>query len=291
MKIFGSENKSSKKWDILIYPKRGWLELNVKEIWEYKDLLFLLVKRDFTTFYKQTILGPLWFFIQPFITTVIFSLVFNKIANIGTDKVPPFLFYLSGIIAWNYFSTCLISTSNTFLANANLFNKVYFPRLIIPISLVFSALAKFGIQFLMLLILYTYLVFKDALPFNLNFNIIVILPLIIFQMAMIGQGMGMIIASLTSKYRDLSHLVNFGTQLLMYISPVIYPLSSVPDFYKKLIFMNPMTPVIEIFRFTLFKTGEISLSMISLSIFSTIFIFLLGLLVFNKVEKTFIDTI
>ena len=163
MKIFGSENKSSKKWDILIYPKRGWLELDLREIWRYKDLLFLLVKRDFTTFYKQTILGPLWFFIQPFITTIIFSLVFNKIANIGTDKVPPFLFYLSGIIAWNYFSACLISTSNTFLGNANLFNKVYFPRLIIPISLVFSALAKFGIQFSMFLILYTYLVFKDVL--------------------------------------------------------------------------------------------------------------------------------
>jgi len=218
-------------------------------------------------------------------------LVFNKIANIGTDKVPPFLFYLSGIIAWNYFSACLISTSNTFLGNANLFNKVYFPRLIIPFSLVFSALAKFGIQFSMLLILYTYLVFKDVLTFNINFNIIVILPLIIIQMAMIGLGMGMIIASLTSKYRDLSHLVNFGTQLLMYISPVIYPLSSVPEFYKKLIFMNPMTPVIETFRYTLFKTGEISVSMISFSIFSTIFIFLTGLLVFNKVEKTFIDTI
>ena len=278
------------KWDYLITSKRGLFEFNFKEIWNYRDLLTILVKRDFTTLYKQTILGPLWFFIQPIISTVIFSIIFNKIAKVSTDEIPPYLFYLSGIIAWNYFSNCLIFTSNTFLSNSNLFSKVYFPRLIIPISIILSSLTKFGIQFLLFLGFYFYFIFSGNYSFKFTFNIFY-LPLLIIQMAILGQGIGMIIASITTKYRDLSFLVNFGTQLLMYATPIIYPLSSVPENYKRIITLNPMTSIIEGFRFSFFNQGELSLNLVSYSIVFTLLIFIFGLLIFNKIEKTFIDTI
>ena len=284
------DNVNLKEWDTIITSKIGLFEFNFREIWSYKDLLLIIVKRDFTTFYKQTILGPLWFFLQPIISTVVFSIIFNKIAKIGTDDIPPYLFYLSGIIAWNYFSNCLIFTSNTFLSNSNLFSKVYFPRLIIPISIILSSLTKFGVQLLLFLGFYFYFIFSGNYSFNLTVNIFY-LPLFLIQMAILGQGLGMIIASITTKYRDLSFLVSFGTQLLMYATPIIYPLSSVPNIYKKMIEFNPMTSIIEGFRFSFFNHGVLNFNLISFSILFTLLIFILGLLLFNKIERTFIDTI
>ena len=285
------QDRSGNQWDLVISPYRGWYELHLIEIWQYRDLLWLFVKRDFSTFYKQTILGPLWFFIQPLISTIVFTIIFNRIANIPTGELPPILFYMSGIIAWNYFSGCLTSTSGTFTANANLFGKVYFPRMIVPLSQVVSGLAKFGVQLIMFLGFYFYFIIIGNEQINPSFRTFIILPLMIIQMAMLGQGLGMIISSLTTKYRDLSYLVSFGTQLLMYASPIVYPLSVVPDKYRIFIVANPMTPVITGFRQAFIGTGDLELNMFFYSILVTIISFIIGLLVFNKVEKNFIDTV
>ncbi len=280
-----------KDWDLIIGPKGKWFDLNLKEIWKYRDLLILLVKRDFNTFYKQTILGPLWYIIQPLLTTIVFSVVFNKIANIPTDEIPPNLFYMAGIIAWNYFSGCLTLTSGTFTANADLFAKVYFPRIIVPLSKTISGLSRFIVQLLMLLAFFFYYVIQGNDKISLNYTIILLIPLMIIQMAMLGQGLGMIISSLTTKYRDLSHLVTFGTQLLMYASPIVYPLSVVPEKYKAIIIANPMTPIIEGFRLAFTNSGSLEFILYIYSLFLSFFIFSIGLLVFNKVEKSFIDTV
>ena len=284
------KNNLNRKWDLIITPKRGLFELHFSEIWKYRDLLYLFIKRDFTTFYKQTILGPLWFIIQPFISTIIFSFIFNRVAKIPTDEIPPYLFYLSGIIAWNYFSDCLTTTSNTFTSNVNIFGKVYFPRIIIPLSKVISGLIKFFIQFMLFLGLYIYYVFLGNQTMAPSFYLIIV-PLLIFQMALLGQGIGMIISSLTTKYRDLSYMLNFGIQLLMYASPIVYPLSIVPEKYRLIIISNPMTPIIEIFRNALLGTGKIDLFMLFQSLFTTFILFIVGLLIFNRVEKSFIDTV
>ena len=287
---FAPKNTTENDWDLIITPNRRLLDINLIDIVRYRDLLFLFIKRDLTTFYKQTILGPLWFFIQPFISTIIFSFIFNRIAKIPTEEIPPYLFYMSGIIAWNYFSDCLTTTSNTFTSNANIFGKVYFPRIIIPLSKVISGLSKFFIQFILFMGLYFYYYFIGNQSIDLNFNLIFI-PLLIFQMGLLGQGLGMIITSLTTKYRDLSYLLNFGIQLLMYASPIVYPLSIVPEKYRVIIISNPMTPIIEIFRNALLGTGKIDLFMLFHSLFTTFILFIVGLLIFNKVEKTFIDTV
>ena len=278
-------------WDTIITPSRGWLELHLDDIWQYRDLLWLFVKRDFTTFYKQTILGPLWFVIQPLLSTIVFTIIFNRIAGIPTDGIPPLLFYMSGIIAWNYFSNCLTSTSGTFTANAGLFGKVYFPRIIVPLSKVISGLSRLAIQIVMFLGFYVYFLIIGNQHISFSFQAFLLMPLMIIQMAMLGQGLGMIISSLTTKYRDLSYLVSFGTQLLMYASPIVYPLSVVPDKYKIYIIANPMTPVIEGFRQAFIGKGQLNLNMLFYSICITLIIFFIGLLIFNKVEKTFIDTI
>ena len=253
-------------------------------------MLYLFIKRDFTTFYKQTILGPLWFIIQPFISTIIFSFIFNRVAKIPTEEIPPYLFYLSGIIAWNYFSECLTTTSNTFTSNVNIFGKVYFPRIIMPLSKVISGLIKFFIQFMLFLGLYIYYVSLGNQSMDPSFYLIIV-PLLIFQMALLGQGLGMIISSLTTKYKDLSYILNFGIQLLMYASPIIYPLSIVPEKYRLIIISNPMTPIIEIFRNALLGTGQINMIMYIYSIVMTLVLFIIGLIIFNKVEKSFIDTV
>jgi len=278
-------------WDTIITPSRGWLELHLDDIWQYRDLLWLFVKRDFTTFYKQTILGPLWFVIQPLLSTIVFTIIFNRIAGIPTDGIPPLLFYMSGIIAWNYFSNCLTSTSGTFTANAGLFGKVYFPRIIVPLSKVISGLSRLAIQIVMFLGFYVYFLIIGNQHISFSFQAFLLMPLMIIQMAMLGQGLGMIISSLTTKYRDLSYLVSFGTQLLMYASPIVYPLSVVPDKYKIYIIANPMTPIIEGFRQAFIGKGQLNLNMFFYSICITLIIFFIGLLIFNKVEKTFIDTI
>ena len=276
---------------MVITPNRGWFDLNLYEIWRYRDLLWIFVKRDFTTFYKQTILGPLWFFIQPLISTIVFTVIFNRVAGIPTDGIPPFLFYMSGIIAWNYFSSCLTLTSGTFTTNAGLFGKVYFPRIIVPLSTVVSGLFRFAVQLIMFLGFYFYYLLLENQHIYPSYQTLAFIPLMILQMAMLGQGTGMIISSLTTKYRDLNYLVSFGTQLMMYASPIVYPLSVVPEKYKVYILANPMTPIIEGFRQAFIGKGMLD---INLFIYSTIFsliTFLIGLLIFNKIEKNFIDTV
>ena len=285
------ESVSYSKREYIITPKRGWLELNLSEVWQYRDLLWLFVKRDFTTFYKQTILGPLWFFIQPLISTIVFTIIFNRVAQIPTGELPPILFYMSGIIAWNYFSGCFTSTSSTFTVNASLFDKVYFPRIIIPLSKVVSGLAKFGIQLIMFMGFYFYHYYIGNNQINPSFLTLLLIPIMIIQMALLGQGLGMIVSSLTTKYRDLSHLVSFGVQLLMYASPIVYPLSVVPERYKYIIIANPMTPIIEGFRQGFIGKGQLDYNIYIYSICLTLIIFFLGLLIFNKVEKSFIDTV
>ena len=285
------KDSTSTNWDFVITPNRGWFELHLSDVWIYRDLLWIFVKRDFTTFYKQTILGPIWFFLQPLITTIIFTIIFNRVAKIPTDELPPILFYMSGIIAWNYFSGCLTLTSGTFTANAGLFGKVYFPRIIVPLSKIISGLAKFGVQLIMFLGFYFYYIAIGNGQINPTPKTLLLIPIMIIQMAMLGQGWGMIISSLTTKYRDLTYLATFGTQLLMYASPIVYPLSVVPEKYKLIIIANPMTPVIEGFRFAFIGRGHLDLNLLLYSISVSLMIFIIGVLIFNKVEKIFIDTV
>jgi len=285
------KTKNNSYWDSTITSENKWFDLHFKEILKYRDLLWLFVKRDFSTFYKQTVLGPLWFFIQPLISTILFSIIFNKIAKIPTNETPPYLFYMSGIIAWNYFADCLNTTSSTFKNNARIFEKVYFPRIIIPISKVFSGLSKFILQLLLFFIIFLYFLFIGNDQISISFKVLIFMPFLILQIACFGLGLGLIISSLTAKYRDLYYLIGFFTQLLMYASPIIYPLSIVPEKFKYIILANPITPIIELFRIALLGKGDFSLNMIAYSVISTIAIFLFGLLVFNKVEKTFIDTV
>ena len=280
-----------KEWDLIISSKKNWLNFDFSELINYKDLLWLLIKRDFVTFYKQTILGPLWFFIQPIISTVVFSIIFNKIAKIPTDEIPPYIFYLSGIIAWNYFSLCLTSTSDIFSTNSSLFSKIYFPRILIPISQVISGLTRFFVQLILLIGFIVYFKVNGNKVIDPSPYLLGLLPIFILQMGLLGQGMGMLISSMTIKYRDLRHLVNFGTQLLMYASPIVYPLSIVPDDYKIFIYFNPMTSIIEGFRFAFIGSGELTYDLFIYSFITTLVIFIFGLIIFNRVEKNFIDTI
>jgi lipopolysaccharide transport system permease protein len=297
-------NKSSEDTDWLytISPKKSTIDLNFPEIWRYRDLLILFVKRDVITQYKQTILGPLWYFIQPLFTSVIFTLVFNNIAEIKTGNgVPSFLFNLAGITAWNYFSACLNGTSDTFKQNQGIFGKVYFPRVIMPMSTVLSNLIKFGIQFLVFVCFYIYFVFFTGAAYNtLPTMAVLCLPLLVLVMVFLGLGFGMMISSMTTKYRDLTFLVGFGVQLLMYGSAVMYPLSliqekvtqgTIPEWVGAFIEYNPMTTVIELFRHMTLGVGTFSVSKLVYATIVSIMVFLLGLIVFNKTEKTFIDTV
>jgi len=282
------------KWLYEISSKKKLIDLNFKEIWRYRDLLFLFVKRDIVTVYKQTVLGPLWFFIQPLFTSVVFTLVFNNIANIDTGLVPAFLFNLSGITAWNYFKVCLTGTSNTFRSNAGIFGKVYFPRFIVPLSKVISNLFKFGIQLLILTGFYCYYVYlgHDITPSVL----ILLIPVYIFLLAIYGLGFGMVISTFTTKYRDLSILLGFATQLLMYLSAVPYPLSAIKEKqpeYSWIVEYNPLTQIIEGFRYILFGVSDTPFNWSTLGITAAIGIgiFFIGLILFNRTEKTFIDTV
>lgn len=293
MPFFTKMNEANNSdWLYEITPKRKLIDLNFKEIWRYKDLLILFVKRNIVTVYKQTILGPLWYFIQPMFTAITFTLVFNNIANIPTGDVPPFLFNLAGITAWNYFSQCLTGTSDTFRANAGLFGKVYFPRVIMPLSNVITNLFKFGIQFGVLVITYLYVVWSgvDISP-NLN---LLLLPVYVLMMALIGLGLGMIISAFTTKYRDLTVLVGFATSLLLYFSAVPYPLKEVknkmPD-YAWIVEYNPLTHIIEGFRYMVLDTGTFTWFGFSYTLVTAILLFLIGLIVFNRTEKNFIDTV
>ena len=281
-------------WLFEITPKNSLFDLNLKEVWDYKDLLVLFVKRDIVTVYKQTILGPLWYLIEPLFTSIIFTLIFNNVANITTGDVPPFLFNLAGITIWNYFKTCLTSTSSTFSANAGIFGKVYFPRMIIPMSIVISNLFRFGIQLFIFFVFYVYYFYKGA-DIGLN-KYAILFPVMILLMGMLGLGLGMIISSLVTKYRDFKVLMNFGVQLLMYLSAVMYPISYFEDKLPEYVWIvkyNPLTYIIETVRFILLDIKDMSFdySMFISSIVITLIILFTGIVVFNKAEKNFVDTV
>jgi len=282
--------EKEQRWSEVIEPKRHLFDIRLKELWQYRDLILLFVKRDFVAQYKQTILGPIWLFLQPFFTTLTFYIVFTKIAAIPTDSIDPILFYLSGITLWNYFSDCLTKTSNTFLLNANVFGKVYFPRLVSPISIVISNLYKLGIQLLMFIAILFYKVIFSGQVFSPNLTLIVF-PFSLFLLAILGLGLGIIFSSLTTKYRDLSFLLTFGVQLFMYITPVIYPVSYTSGWIKSVIQLNPLTPLMENFRYSFFSIGHFDLTGL---IYATLFSFAtlgIGVLIFNQVEKNFMDTV
>lgn len=281
-----------REWLFEIAPKNNFFSLNIKEIWQYRDLLLLFVKRDVVMVYKQTILGPLWYLIQPLFTSVIFTIIFNSVAGISTGDVPPFLFNLAGIMVWNYFTSCLNDTSDTFKKNASIFGKVYFPRIIVPLSIVVSNLVKFGIQFLIFIAFYIFYV-TQGMPIVLT-STVLFFPLLVILMGILGLGLGMIISSMVTKYRDLSFLVGFGVQLLMYVSAVMYPMAllkeKLPSF-GWLIEYNPLAYVIETARYMLLHEGTISFGGMWYTFGITITVFLVGLLIFNKTEKSFIDTV
>ena len=284
-----SKDNIIEEWDLTIEPQTSLFELNLKDVWRYRDLLWMFVKRDFVSFYKQTILGPIWFFIQPLFTTIIYTFIFGGLANLSTDGLPQPLFYMAGITAWNYFADCITKTSTVFKDNANIFGKVYFPRLIMPISIVASNLVRFGVQMILLFMMMGYYALHDA-----SFSVtpaILLFPVLVLLMALLGLGLGLIITALTTKYRDLAFLVTFGMQLLMYTTTVIYPLSSAPEKYKNLISLNPMTGIIEAFRYAFLGQGQISINTLGYSTVFTIVVMVLGVLIFNKTEKTFVDTV
>ena len=280
---------SNTEWDLIIRPQRNWWDLHLADLWRYRDLIQLLVWRDFVSVYKQTILGPLWYLIQPIISTLVFTIIFGNVAKLPTDGLPPFLFYMAGNTIWGYFAGCLTSTSNTFTANAGIFGKVYFPRLSVPISNIISNLISFGIRFgvFVLFLLYFLIAGSDLHP-NLW---ILSLPVLLLIMAGLGLGLGIITSSLTTKYRDLQQLLGFGIQLLMYASPVIYPLSTVPANWRWLLLANPITPVIEVFRKAFLGTSSVDPIYLLYSAGFTVVVLLIGILIFNHVETTFMDTV
>lgn len=280
---------SDQVWDLEIKPQNNAFDLHLNDVWKYRDLLGLLVRRDFVSFYKQTILGPIWFFVQPLVTTIMFTFIFGGLAKISTDKLPPPLFYMAGITAWNYFADCLTKTSTVFKDNADIFGKVYFPRLIMPLSIVLSNLVRFGVQFLLFMLVMGYYAFHGA-AFHPTWAIF-LFPVVVILMAAMGLGAGMIISAMTTKYRDLAFLLAFGVQLLMYATTVIYPLSAAPAKYRWLIAANPMTELIETFRYGFLGTGSFSWGALGYSTLVTVILLLLGTIIFNKVEKSFVDTV
>ena len=279
-------------WLFEIKPKDQFFRLHLKEVWQYRDLLFLFVRRDVVTVYKQTVLGPLWYLIQPLFTSVIFTIIFNNVAGIQTGNIPPFLFNLGGVMVWNYFTSCLNDTSDTFKKNASVFGKVYFPRLIVPLSIVISNLLKFGIQFFIFVAFYVFYAFQGL---EVQFNTATLFfPLLIVLMGTLGLGLGMIISSMVTKYRDLTFLVTFGVQLLMYVSAVMYPMALLKEklpAFGWLIEYNPLAYVIETSRYMLLNEGAISVGGLLYTVSVTLVLFIVGLLIFNKTEKSFIDTV
>jgi lipopolysaccharide transport system permease protein len=283
------KDKEENDFENSIVPKDKLLDLRLREIWQYKDLLFLFVRRDFVAKYKQTVLGPIWFFIQPLFQTLVMTVVFGGMAKLSTDGVPPILFYLSGVTAWNYFANCLKSTSNTFTANASLFGKVYFPRAVTPISVIISNLIQFGIGLFLFLLIYGYFA-VTGYPLEPNITLL-LLPVLILIMGFMGLGLGMLVSAMTTRYRDLQYLVEFGVQLLMYATPVILPLSAVPEKYQFIMLANPMTGIIETFKYAFLGAGSFSIGLFAYSIIFTVIVFVIGLLIFNKTEKNFMDTV
>lgn len=284
--------EKEQNWDVVIESRNSLFDFKFKELWEYRDLLFLLVRRDFIAFYKQTILGPIWFFLQPLMTMAMFVIIFSRLANISTSGIPAPLFYMVGIISWNYFAECLLKTSTVFKDNANVFGKVYFPRLILPFSIVASNLVRFGVQFILLVIMILFYTIFRPEEFSFQFNIyLLLLPVLIALMALFGLGMGMIISAMTTKYRDLVFLVTFGVQLFMYATPVIYPLHAAPDSIESIISLNPLSSIIEGLRLAILGKGDIDAGSLLYSAGVILGMTFIGILIFNKTEKNFIDTV
>lgn len=277
-------------WTAILQPKRSLLDLRLGELWRARDLILLFVRRDFVSVYKQTILGPLWYLIQPLLTTIIFTVIFGRIASLPTDELPQFLFYMSGTVVWSYFATCLTKTSDTFIQNAPLFGKVYFPRLAVPISILISNLITFLIQFALFILFVIYYLLRGT-DFQINWLWVLLFPILVVMMAGLGLGMGLIISSLTTKYRDLRFLVQFGVSLLMYATPVIYPVSSIPERYQWIIQINPMTPIVETFRYAFLGAGTVDSNHLLYSFCFMLFVVILGSIIFNLVEQTFMDTV
>jgi lipopolysaccharide transport system permease protein len=277
-------------WDMIIQPQRSLLDLRLGELWRYRDLVLLFVRRDFVAVYKQTILGPLWYLIQPLLTTITFTVIFGNIASLPTDGLPQFLFYMSGTVVWSYFASCLTKTSETFVQNANLFGKVYFPRMAVPVSILISNLITFLIQFALFLVFVVYFVLRGT-PIQINWLWVALSPLLLLVMAGLGLGLGIIISSLTTKYRDLRFLVQFGVSLLMYATPVIYPVSSIPERFQWIILANPMTPIVEAFRYAFLGAGTVNTGLLLYSFGFMVVVVFLGSVIFNRVEQTFMDTV
>ena len=282
------KNTTAEQWDSVIESRHSLFDINLKELWHYRDLLVLFVRRDFVTVYKQTILGPLWFFIQPLLTTITFTIIFGNVAQLSTDGAPKIIFYMAGITLWNYFSTCLTTVSGVFNANASIFGKVYFPRLIMPLTIVISNLMKFAVQFLLFICFVVYFTLHNQIQPN---SWILLTPFIIILMALISMGIGLILSSMTTKYKDLNQLIGFGVQLFMYATPVIYPSSSVPQDYQWVVELNPLVGLFDYMRYAYLGVGEFAISdLVYPSIFSIV-ILAIGVLVFNKTQKTFMDTV
>jgi len=284
-----SEKRSYGDWDMVIRSKTGWFDINFKELWQYRDLIALFVRRDFVTFYKQTILGPLWYIIQPLFTTIVFTIIFGRVAKISTDELPPFLFYMSGNVMWGYFSASLQATSNTFTTNASIFGKVYFPRLTVPLATIIVNFLQFFIQFGLFLGFYFYFMSKGV-PIRPTIWIVG-LPILLLQMAMLGMGIGILISSMTTKYKDLRFAMGFLVQLWMYASPIVYPLSQIPDWLLPYYVLNPMVSIVESFRYAFLGTSAIQWHHIAISWAMTLFLLFAGIVLFSRIEKTFMDTV
>jgi lipopolysaccharide transport system permease protein len=286
------ETLQEEHWDHVIEPRTSLFDLRLKEVWRYRDLLFLFVRRDFVTVYKQTILGPLWFLIQPILTTITFTIIFNNVAGIKTGSIPSFLFNLAGIVIWNYFTSCLNDTSDTFKKNAAVFGKVYFPRIIIPLSVVITNLVKLGIQFLIFVVFFLYYM-SNGMQVHLTWTLL-FYPLLIVVIGFLGLGLGMIVSSMVTKYRDLTFLISFGVQLLMYVSAVMYPMALLKEKLPKfgwIIEYNPLAYLVEASRYMLLGEGSLNLGGLLFTVFFTIIVFSFGMVIFNKTEKSFIDTV
>ena len=281
-------SEPKQQWTETIEADHSLFDLKLGEVWRYKDLVYMFVKRDFVSSFKQTILGPVWFFINPILTTIVFVVVFGKIAGLSTDGLPQILFYLSGVTLWNYFSTSLTGASSVFTTNASIFGKVYFPRLVMPITIVISNLMRFGVQFILFLMVWIYYLVKGDITPNVW---LLATPLLIILMAAFAMGAGMIISSLTTKYRDLQMLLGFGVSLFMYATPVIYPLSSLSGIWKKIAFYNPLTGIFECFKYGWLGSGDFSPEMLLISSIIIFIMLAVGIVVFNKVEKSFMDTV
>ena len=281
-------DSQNNQWTETIESKHSLLDLNLKEVWRYKDLVYMFVKRDFVSSFKQTILGPIWFFINPIFTTIVYLIVFGNIANLSTDGSPKILFYLAGVTLWNYFSGCLTGASSVFTSNAGIFGKVYFPRLVMPLSIVISNLMRFGVQMALFVIVFLYYLTKGEVHPNWW---ILATPFLILLMAMFALGLGMIFSSLTTKYRDLQMLLGFGVSLYMYASPVIYPVSSLKGIFRTIAYYNPLTGIFECFKYAWLGVGDFDIWMLAISTIIICVILMVGTVVFNKVEKSFMDTV